>query len=110
LNIFDIMAKLKGIYKVHLVREVVFDETTSGKLTLTDSNNKNKFKRFLPKYFNLDNYSIHISNENTTRALTQLIINRRILIKLKIQLIILTRSIINKIILIKLNIQQVILT
>ncbi|KAG4102656.1 hypothetical protein H8356DRAFT_1324587 [Neocallimastix lanati (nom. inval.)] len=53
---------------IHLVRKVVFYEFTPGKLTLTDSNNKNKFNRILPKYFNLENYSIHISNENTTSS------------------------------------------
>jgi len=62
--------------KIHYVREVVFDESTPGKLTLNGLNSNINNSKISSKYFNLDNYSININNDNETNNQQQNKINQ----------------------------------
>jgi len=62
--------------KIHYVREVVFDESTPGKLTLNGLNSNINNSKISSKYFNLDNYSMNINNDNETNNQQQNKINQ----------------------------------
>jgi len=62
--------------KIHYVREVVFDESTPGKLILNGLNSNINNNKVSSKYFNLDNYSININNDNETNNQQQNKINQ----------------------------------